>query len=181
MNPRNYISQPPLTARLAPLPPKQIQQQFDPPPAAHQTHKEAVRQLQQEIGNSNEILIRATAVFPFNMFRDSITVDRNKLTITKRTFFGVAEVMSVRIEDLLHVNANVGPFFGSLRISNRFFDAKRPYEVHYLKREDALRIKRILQGYIIATQKQIDCSSFKTPELARMLDELGQASDGPPA
>ena len=181
MNPRNYIPQPPITSRIAPLPPKQIEQQFSPQPAPHQTHEEARQQLQQEIGNSNEVLIHATAVFPFNLFPDSITIDRGKLTITKRTFFGVAEVMSVRIEDLLHVNANVGPFFGSLKISNRFFDAKKPYQVNYLWREDALRIKRILQGYIIATQKQIDCSSFGTRELAKMLDELGQSSTEQPA
>lgn len=157
-----------------------VQQQRDPQPSPQQQHNEAVKQLHQEITNSNEILAQATAVFPFTLFPDTITIDRSKLTITKRTFFAVAEVLSVRIEDLLHVNASVGPFLGSIMVTNRFFE-KKPYRVNYLKRGDALRIKRILQGYIIATQKQIDCSSFSTPELARMLDELGQSSTVEPS
>jgi hypothetical protein len=84
--------------------------------------------------------------------------------------------MSIRIEDILNVTVDVGPFFGSLVISTRFFDNdnRKPYKVNYLTRSDALRLKRIIQGYIIATQQQIDCSSIGTKELATMLDQLGQ-------
>jgi hypothetical protein len=153
-----------------------LQKQTQPQAAPQQARKDAEQQLRQEIGNSNEILVQATSVFPFAFFPDTLTVDRGKLTITKRTFFALSEVMSVRIEDLLHVSANVGPLFGCIKISNRFFDAKKPYEVDHLRREDALKVKRILQGYIIATQKQIDCSAFDTKELADMLNELGKST-----
>lgn len=176
MDPQPNIGTNPLTRPLPAVPTRQKRTGtlMSPP---RQTREEAVRQLKQEIGNSNEVLVQATAVFPFSFFPDTLTVDRGKVTITKRTFFGVAEVISVRIEDLLHVVADVGPFFGSVKITNRFFDAQKPYTVNYLWREDALRIKRVLQGYIIATQKMIDCSSFATKELALMLDELGCSND----
>jgi hypothetical protein len=143
-----------------------------------QKHKiplaDSALELSQTISSSHEVLVQATTVFPFTLFPDTVTLDRAKLTIAHREFFGVAEVMSIRIEDILNVTADVGPFFGSLKIFTRFFSTDRPYTTSFLRRRDALRIKRILQGYIIALQKDIDCSSLPTKELANMLDELGK-------
>lgn len=135
---------------------------------------EAERQLTQAISGAHEVLASATTVFPFTLFPDTITVDRTKLTVTHRTFFSMAEVTSINIEDILNVVANVGPFFGSLVISTRFFDVKKPYEVNWLWRNDALRIARIMHGYIIAVQHKIDCSALSTNELSAQLDELGK-------
>ena len=137
---------------------------------------EATKQLSDAIGGAHELLLSATTVFPFTLFPDTLTVDRTKLTVAHRSFFMVAEVMSIRVEDILNVTANVGPFFGSVQISTRFFDTQKPYTVNYLWRGDALKIKRIMQGYIIATQKKIDCSSLATKELVMLLDRLGQGA-----
>ena len=102
-----------------------------------------------------------------------MTIDRTKITITHRKFFQVAEIMSIRIEDILNVTANVGPFFGSLHIVSRVLSPDKPYEISYLWRDDALCMKRIMQGYIIAMQKDIDVTPLSTKELARLLNELG--------
>ena len=133
----------------------------------------------QVIGDSNEVLADAKTVFPFTLFPDTITVDRSKVSVTQRSFFNIGEVVSIRIEDILNVAANVGPFFGSLRISTRFFDndEKKPYIVNWLTRDDALRMKRIIHGYLVATKQKIDCSALSTPELAAMLDQLGQGTE----
>jgi hypothetical protein len=147
-------------------------------PRANNRYDKAVAQqeLAKAIGNANDVLATATTVFPFTLFPDTISIDRSKVSIAHRNFFRVAEVMSIRIEDILNVTVDVGPFFGSLVISTRFFDNdnRKPYKVNYLSRPDALKIKRIIQGYVIATQQQIDCSSLSTQELATMLDQLGQ-------
>ncbi|HZM63835.1 MAG TPA: hypothetical protein VFB59_01750 [Candidatus Saccharimonadales bacterium] len=139
------------------------------------TKREVERELNQAIIGSHQALVEATTVFPFTLIPDSIIVDREKLTVAHRIFFRVAEVISIRIEDILNVTADVGPFFGSLKISTRFFDPDKPYNVNFLWRSDALKIKRIMQGYIIAIQKGIDMSMLATPELAKLLDELGKA------
>ncbi|HEX8762178.1 MAG TPA: hypothetical protein VF733_00270 [Candidatus Saccharimonadales bacterium] len=137
----------------------------------------AKKELRQAIGGAHEVLMRATTVFPFVLFPDTITIDRTKLTITHRWFFRVAEVIPIRIEDVLNVTANVGPFFGCIKIVTRFFESTgkdNHYEIKYLTRADALRIKHIMQGYIIATQKQIDSSALSTKELATLLVKLGE-------
>jgi hypothetical protein len=154
----------------------QTQRQLAPSQQDKLDKAEAERKLQQAVVGTRQVLFEATTVFPFTLFPDTVVVDREKLTVTHRIFFQVAEVMSIRTEDILNVTADVGPFFGSLKISTRFFNTKKPYRVNYLWRNDALRIKRIVQGCIIARQKGIDCSAFEAKELANMFDELGQAA-----
>lgn len=150
-------------------------------PGQPQDKQEAKEQLKQAIGGSHEVLAVARTVFPFTLFPDTITIDRAKMSVAHRSFFRVAEVMSIRIEDILHITANVGPFFGSLKIAIRYMGADKTsdassYEVNYLWREDALRIKRIMQGYIIATKRGIDCSALSTSELAHLLNQLGEGA-----
>lgn len=152
-------------------------QQVQAPPGTALSKQQARQQLGAIIGGAHEVLIKADTVFPFTLFPDTVSVDRQKITVTHRVFFGIAEVVSLRIEDILSINADVGPFFGSIKITTRFFDHKEPpYVVNFLWRGDALRLKRIVQGYVIATQQHIDCSSFGTKELAAMLDKLGQGA-----
>jgi hypothetical protein len=155
-----------------PLPPPPNPPAAPPPPPSSEKHK-ARQELRQAIGDSNEVLAIAQTVFPFTFFPDTITIDRGKLTISHRIFFKVANVISIRIEDVLNATANVGPFFGSLKIATRFFGTDKAYHINYLKRSDALKVKQILQGYIIALQKKIDCSALPAKELAALLNELG--------
>ncbi len=140
------------------------------------TKHETEQKLVQAIGDSHDVLARARTVFPLTLFPDTITIDRTKLTITHRDFFRVGEVLSIRIEDILNVTATVGPFFGTVSISTRFFDPAKPYSVARFWRADALKIKRIVQGYLIAKQQEVDCSALTTRELAKKLDELGKVS-----
>lgn len=150
-----------------------------PPRVALHTHADATnaaRRLREAIGNSQDMLMTATTVFPFTLFPDTVTIDREKITIAHRFFFRVAEVVSMRIEDILNVTADVGPVFGSISMLTRYFDPDKPYIVNYLWRRDALKIKRILQGYVTAVKKEIDLSAFSAEELAVLLDEFGQGN-----
>lgn len=135
------------------------------------------RQIEAEIkgaiNDSFRPLAMATTVFPFTLIPDTVSIDREKLTVAHRVFVRVAEVLSIRISDILNITADVGPFFGSLKIASHV--SSQPLTVSYLWRNDALRFKRIAQGYLIALQKKIDLSPFSNPELAEMLDRLGQA------
>ncbi len=92
--------------------------------------QETKQELKQAIHGSHEVLATATTVFPFTLFPDTVTLDRAKLNITKRSFVSTAEVMSIRIEDILNVTASVGPVFGSLHIVSREAVWTR-YEVRY--------------------------------------------------
>lgn len=126
----------------------------------------------KDTNTANEVLATATTVFPFTLFPDTVTIDRSSLTITHRSFFRIAEVMTIRIEDVLNVTSYVGPFFGSVQITTRFF-ADKPYSVNYFWRDDALKIKQVMQGYIIARHNNIDYSNLPKKELVAILEKLG--------
>lgn len=145
--------------------------------ANHKTDQQkTAEELVDAIGNSQDVLVRAKTVFPFKIFPTIVSVDRTKITITEREMFKSGEVLSIRIEDVLNVTVHVNPFLGSIKISSRFFNPEKPYVVDCLSRADALRIKRIVQGYLIARQQEIDTSNLPTKELTIMLDELGKVA-----
>jgi hypothetical protein len=122
---------------------------------------------------ASEILYKAETVFPFTLFPDNVTIDREKLNISYRAFFKVAKVISTPLDDIESVDANTGPFFGSLRITSRFFVNNTRY-VKFLQRDDAIKIQSILQGYKLAKEKDIDMSEINKDELVMMLCKLGE-------
>ena len=137
--------------------------------------KQTKKKIEKIVGQSREVLFSASTVLP-PMFPDTVTIDRTKLTIAHRVFFRVGEIISLKLEDILNVTAHVGPLLGSIQIHSRFFDPHKPYAVNYLWRRDALKIDRIMHGYSIALQEDIDCSLLGAKELTKMLDKLGQGA-----
>jgi hypothetical protein len=136
------------------------------------TPEETVEELEEAIKGSNEVLATVTTVLP--IFPDTVTLDRAKMTITKRTFFSSAQVMSMRIEDILNVTTTMGPLFASLRITSRVMSAGDPNVVGPFWRRDAIRFKNIAQGYVIALQREMDLSVLPKKELVDMLRQLGR-------
>ena len=136
--------------------------------------------LRSIVEKSHQLLAGAkTVILPINLFPDSVTVDRTKVTITKRTFFWSSNVISIRIEDVLNVSCSTGPLFGSLIVSSRVMNPTDHYEIDYFWRRDAIYLKQIIQGYVIAQHNNIDTSHLSKDELIKTLLELGQDSDIP--
>ncbi len=150
--------------------------QFSPPvtarPERAETPEETREELRQAIRGSKQVLATATTVF--TIFPDTFTLDRAKLTVTHRHFFSTADVMSIRIEDVLNVEANFDPFFGSIKVISRIMGREQTHSIGNFWRHDAVRLKRVTQGYVIALQRNIDCDALQTAELAAMLDKLGE-------
>lgn len=136
-----------------------------------------IRHIKQVVKQSHEILAAArTVILPVNLFPDSIHVDRTKVTITRRTFFWTSQVITTRIEDILSVTSNFGPIFGSLTISTRVMNSTDHYEINYFWRKDAVYLKQLIQGYVIAQHNKIETSHMSASELVKTLLEIGQDS-----
>jgi hypothetical protein len=133
--------------------------------------------LRELTAKSQDVLYEATTVWPFTLFPDTIKLDREKLTIANRPFWRVANITSVPVGEIMSAEAIVGPFFGSLHLTFRFF-ANNERKLNFLTRKDATEIQRLIHGYIIAHRREIDVSSVSREELIKLLTELGQgASD----
>lgn len=143
-----------------------------PTPTSETGEKPDSQKLEEVAKKAHEILFKTDTVFPFTLFPDTVTVEREKVTIAKRHFFRIATITNIPVRDLLNVESDVGPFFGSVHISSRFFE-KKALSVNFLWRDDALQLQRLLQGYIIAHEREIDCISVDKKELIGLLNTLG--------
>lgn len=140
------------------------------------TAEEKAKDLKKIVTQSHELLLSANTVFPMTIFPDTVTVDRTKVTITRRDFFWSSDVMSIRIEDVLNVTASVGPLFGSLTIASRVMSTVDHFQIKHFWRADAIRLKHLIQGYVIAQHNKIDTAHLNKHELIETLIELGHDS-----
>lgn len=131
-------------------------------------------ELAKAIHDSEEVMAEATTVFPLTLFPDTITLDRTKVTVTKRSFFQMAETQSFRVEDILSASCSVGPFFGTVMIISRVTNKDQEITVGPFKRSEAETMKRIIHGYVITKQRGIDTAQLSTKELVDMLCRLGR-------
>lgn len=141
------------------------------------TEIDPTKDLQKIIEQSHEILASANTVFPITLFPDTVFVDRTKVTIIRRDFFWSSDTMSIRIEDVLNVSATLGPLFGSLTIASRVMSTIDHFQINHFWRSDAIRLKHIIQGYVIAQHNKIDIAHLSKDELVKTLVEIGHDSN----
>jgi hypothetical protein len=138
--------------------------------------EDAVHKLEGMVEKTQNVLIRARAVWLLDPFPDVITIDRKKLTIEHKSFWGVKQTVSVRHSDITNVQAHVGPFFGSLIVTSEHF-INNIQTIKYLPRGDVMRIQRLIQGMIIAHNEGVEMNDIDDKRLLELLNELGESEN----
>ncbi|MGB4758992.1 MAG: hypothetical protein WBP26_02955 [Candidatus Saccharimonadales bacterium] len=138
---------------------------------------DAILNLKKTVSQSHEVLAKARSIFPFAFFPDTIIVDRTKITIVKSDFFFSSNTISIRIEDVLNVSIGLGPIFGTLTISSRVMNSTDHFTIEHFRRADAIHLKHLIQGYMIAQHNNISTSHLSREELIDTLCELGSDSN----
>lgn len=138
----------------------------------------ANKRLKSLVGQTQKVLLKITAVFPFDFFPDSITVDENKINIISRDFFFSEDVHSVLLEDITDLHVNTNPFFATLEIvdsSNYRFPII--FKVNFLRISEALHARKLIQGLIVARNQKLDLGHvhLKTHDLENNLEKIGEA------
>jgi hypothetical protein len=140
-------------------------------PVVKEENKEASK-LEEIVDQAQDVLVQTRSVFPFTLFPTHITIDRHKLTIVYREFFQFEQTVSVPIEDIKNVQADAGPFFGTLTITSDLF-INNTQKIPWLKRRDVRYIQQLVQGAMVALKEKIDISKVPSPKLCDLLIELG--------
>lgn len=135
------------------------------------TSKDTQR-LQAVVRESHTILAKAHAVFPLQLFPDHVNIDCHKLTIVHRQFLGVEQTVSVPIENIKNIEADFGPFFGSITVTSDYF-TNNTQTVNNLWRDDAKTIQRLVQGAVVAQREEIDLNKIDAKQLRALLIDLG--------
>lgn len=123
---------------------------------------------------SQRILLEIKSVFPFDLFPDEVIIDETKVSIHRNYFFYTGQIQSVELKDVFNVVVNHGLFFAKLELFDRYF-AQQPISVEYLKKEDAIRARHIIQGLVIAKKENIDITALSEDDLIAKLDRIGQS------
>lgn len=130
-----------------------------------------IDKLKEVVAHSQEVITGAKTALPF-LFPHEIILDRTKIVIIKRVFFWSSDVISMRVEDVLNVSASVGPLFGSVTIASRVMSTVDHFVVERFWRSDAIRLEKIIQGYLVARQNGVQTDHLSCEELATTLDEI---------
>jgi hypothetical protein len=122
------------------------------------------------VKKSNRILVSLSAVWPFDFFPDVINVEEGRVAVVKRYMLST-QVHSVDIKDISNIFINKSIFFSQLEIVSRTFEDNE-VRIKFLRNDEAIYIRRIIEGLRVFTAKQIDTSGFTTEELLKKLEEL---------
>jgi hypothetical protein len=126
------------------------------------------------VKKSNRILVSIRShKFPFDFFPDVINIEEGRATIITRDLFFSSHVHSVDIKDISNVFINMTPFFAQLVIVSMTF-TENEIRIRNLWKEEAVFVRRIIEGLRIFKDKQIDTSTYSNKELIIKLQELSK-------
>lgn len=137
---------------------------------------EIKRKLQSLVKGSQNVLLKIYSIFPLDLVPNILTVDENKVSIIYKQLFGAETVHSVLIENITDVTVNLAPLFARLRIvDSTNYRHPQTIIINKLRRKDALRARRLIQGLIAAKSQNINLCDLNTRTLCQELERLGAA------
>ncbi len=132
-----------------------------------------LQKLDSLANESQHTLLKIKAVFPFNFFPDEIIIDETKVSIIRKLFFFSNQIRSVAHEDILNVIVEYHIFFATLGIVDRSF-IQQPISINYLKKNDAILARCIIQGIIIAKKEGVDFNMVTVKDLVQKAKRIGE-------
>lgn len=117
-------------------------------------------------------LMEISSVFPFQLFPDSVRVFRNKVVIIKRIFPYMKKEFPILLDDLKSVTVTTGFNFGSLAFEIAAMELN-PEPVYYLKRSDALTVRKTIMGLLLLRKKKVSIDNITDAELIESVNEIG--------
>lgn len=126
-------------------------------------------------------LLRATSLFPFQLFPDTITIDTTKITIVEKTMFATEAIHSCTLKDLSDVEVQTAFFMGTVYIrympqsNSPGMNEPKEIKITALSREDAMKAKKILRGVLVAKAEKINIASLTPEELKAILEKFGNS------
>jgi len=126
------------------------------------------------VKKSNRILVSiSTHRFPFDFFPDILNLEEGRVTIIIRDSFFSSQVHSVDIKNISNILINLTPFFAQLVIVSKTF-AKNQIKIRNLWKEEAIFVRRLVEGLRVFEDNQIDTSKYTKEELITKLQELSK-------
>jgi hypothetical protein len=142
--------------------------------------REETKQKLEAIAERHDVeLLRATTVFPFTLFPDTIIIDTTKITIIRKQMFATEHITTIPLKDIADAQVQTALFLGTLTVAYMPQSTSpgmlKPVEDHItsLRRQDAIRAKNIIKGVLVAHSEGIDISHLEPEELVNVIEKFG--------
>lgn len=126
-------------------------------------------------GSAKVIYTLKTHKLPIDLNPTTIIIDCNKIIIKNEDFLGNESSHSFNVQDLTDVILQTSFISASLELVDRNFN-ENSITIKDLKIDEAKKARRILQGLMIASAKNISISGFPAEELVSRLEQLGMSA-----
>lgn len=126
------------------------------------------------VEKSAKTLLKIHTVFPFDFFPDTIIVDENKVNIIHREFFFSQDIQSILIHHVKDVVVETSLFFATLKILPDGYN-ENWVNIPYLKKNDGIRVRRIIAGLLVGFKEGLDMSKVETSNLVGKIEAMGAA------
>jgi hypothetical protein len=141
------------------------------PPLNKETEK--IANLAEE---ESKILFETESVFPFSIFPDKVIIHPNKVDIVIGKFFQSNFTKSIFIKDMAGVEMVTTPFLAAIKISGNKMGID-PVTVRNLKRKNAIKIKEIIDGLLIALGQKIELEKLDPKQALPHLEKAGETHE----
>lgn len=118
-------------------------------------------------------LMQISSVFPFDLFPNSIVVDKKKVDIIHRYFFWSKRVFTIFIHDVRTVRVDNGPFFANVSFEVKGFE-QNPEPVPYIKKSEAEKLRKLVIGLCAADSENIDIENIPDERAKNKLKKIGK-------
>lgn len=132
---------------------------------------EADAKLEQLVEKSHNVLFSTTAIFPLQLIPDRISIDQTKVTLEIRNILHTENIQTLPLKEIAEVEIVYVLFFGTVIIKT---PSNKKYMIPFLRIPDAVRIKQIVTGLLIAHKEQIKLEELSSEGLAGKLVEIGK-------
>jgi hypothetical protein len=140
------------------------------PPTSEEKNYEKLNKIVEQ---SNIVLFKCSTFFPFDFFPDDVSVDLHSVNLVIRDFFWSERRHSVKIQDITDVMVETSPFFATLKIIDWGF-TENSIRISFLKISDARKLRRIIQGLVIANREGVSLTNLKDEHLIEKVEAIGK-------
>lgn len=134
------------------------------------------KKLDTLIRNSQKTLYIISAIFPFDLFPDQISIEPTQINVVKKSFFATYHVQSIPLKNVADVFLQTSLLFATLKIIDSSY-IENSVKIEYLPKDKACRARRIIMGLVIAMKENIDLSRLQVKDLALKAEQLGDARE----
>lgn len=119
-----------------------------------------------------QVLYTIYSVFPLSPMPATVTIRPTAVSIVHDLFGLSRNVKTISISDIFTVEVESGLFFATIKFQQKQAHLEE-IDVEYVWKEDAYKLRRIVQGLMIVEAKDLEINAMKPTELVDYLEEIG--------